>query len=1450
MKKLILILAALLLPAAWQVQAAPSAKLLVGDGETVEDIYAPDLDSPLISYADQMTVNAIQYGDGGGLDALIDGDAGTWFHSSYGPTSTITDEEGNQQTINNLYPAEKHWIQFELDDPQTAIFFTWVIRSSAYNDTPDDVTFLVTNTPEEAKSWTEAIRLKDLFTNYSSTSQMSGQEYTSPMITFDAPYRYIRMVVNRTFSQRTEGTYGQYFWNMAEMQLYPARLVDDPQERLNIALVPFYDLGMQMYGIQDEFKGNTPGFYGAEEVDAFMEVFERAIVAADAMPAQAPTNEEVDEMIIQLRATYDALLASQVKVGTGYYRIINSNDAYYINQGVEKAMVASTDGKWLRWGTYSPDDLSAIWKFTLLDDDNFSIQNMASLTYIDFIDATSQHVPMTEEQTTGQIISPSKMGQFTIYNTQYNVPYHTESHNLGAGVEGYIVPWGNADEPNSVWYIYEVTEEELARVQEINDDVRIQADYQKAVAEAEVAMLTTIEYATDSENPYIINVSDDANLPEESQLWTNAFETQEGSLEALIDGNINSYFHSVYSYDVLDIHCLYADLGKPVDKFVFTFMPRQSAYLDIPADIVIYGTNDISNWEDESAWTEVKHLASGFPENASTSYTSPGILMDKPYRYLRFQVLNTFSQRSVTNSLGKVLHFFTLSEFQVYPCEFDEAHSQYYNVEGMKDAVDALRKIVNDLAAKPKVTRPDVTALEEAVQAVKDLYVDHGKLADELAVLIEEAERVVFKTTTPVKGLLTNASQFSANSVIQEGNFGNLLDENIDTYFHTNYSYGAIVPGTSEDDPDEVRYGATHNLQVDMLEPQNTVRIRFTPRNSGYRDWPVDIIIYATNDVNLGADPLSEDSEWEQVAAFNDGFPASITEWTSDEFDAGGNRYLRMVVNDTYSHKNEGNRLDPRGKPFFTLSEFQVMISVGMDEIQYSYVPDVKKWTDRLSALVAENKDKDKYEVWQRDIDAFEEAFAKLDSSFVHNDALMAAVSQARDMVEHAAVGTDFGYVPSQDVINTLEAAANAAYDVAHGRTLQPQMDAEVTKVENAMKAFVSKVKMPEMNHWYNIVNSAKTSENISYDDDGNEVVTIIHGYCSGKAIATKDYAIGDPISFGYYDLENDDATYGDAANAFWRFVPIEGTDFVGIQNMATGHYIGATTIQGDGDGRPVQTDEPAPYLIKYYGAGEILFYSQDSLNVNGSNVPLHAQERNGAPLVGWPVEHGNASCWTLKEVLDTQVLTLPAQMNTVSIMSLPFDIPEERSLSKLSAGDAHTYALSAVVANDDGTTSLELVEKEAIAAGEAFILTFGDFEDETAEHTTENLFVPRPTDVDPLASVDANGLVSAIGGIDLEEEGLGYIRNNKVAATTERVTTIPGLSGYIRASLCQSTGETPDLVLTCGTPLIDAIRAINVEADKTFAGSENVYDLGGRRVITPVKKGLYITRGRKVLVK
>ena len=1130
-------------------------------------------------------------------------------------------------------------------------------------------------------------------------------------------------------------------------------------------------------------------------------------------------------------------MASEIKVDSGYYRFISAYEEYYLQQEVEKAMVASTDGKWLRWGTYNEDDFSAIWILKKLEDGNFSIQNAQSKTYIDFIGGTSQHVPMVEEQATEQIFESVARGIFMIYNTQLKSPYHTESHSGGAGKEGYIVPWGNASQPHSTWYLRPVSQEEFERVRELGDQANIDRDFAIARAAANKALMQAMEYL-----PYITEVSNE-NTPDVSQLWSNALEHNEGSLENLIDEKINTHFHSEYSLNDLnsitdDYHCLFADLRTAADKFFWTFTPRQSEFLDIPQDVIIYGSNDISNWENPDTWTEIEHVTKGFPTDAATTYVSPQIQPETPYRYLKFEVLSNFSGRSNGNT---GVPYFTMSEFQIYSYNYDEAHSQYVHAEGMKEAVDALIALLNELDRKEVLTRPEVTALQEAVKKVNDLYVDHTELANELAALLPDAELAYHNATDCVRKLITKGSQFSVNSKIREGSFDSILDGDWDTHFSTDWSAGAQNPDGS--------YGAKHHLQVDLEDSYDDVRLRLVGRNSWYFDMPSDIDVYITNDPELGGNILSPTDEWTFLTNINEGLPEEPwVEWTSDDLHIDGNRYFRMVVNNTWMLSSETNtsRTDDEGMPFFTLAEFQLIQEADISDIQYGYVPDVKKWADRLAELIAENKDKEKYDVWPQDVAGIKEAMEALQNAYVHNDALLAEITKALDLAEHAEVGDDFAYVPSQDVIDALAAACDAATVVAKGHTLQPELDAEVIKLQTAEKAFLSKVKMPELNKWYNIVNVAVPRFQTQTDADGNTIEKDIQAYCAGKAMAVKSFTVGDSPSYGYYDSETEEATYDDAAAAFWRFVPIEGTDCVAIQNMLTSHYIGACTARGDATGKPLLTTEPAPYKVEYFGPGELILNSQDSLNLQNNYGPLHAQERNGGPLVAWPVEHGNASCWNVKEVSNEQDLTMPAKYNTISIMTLPFAIEEGRGIAALNPGEAQTYALAAIEQDEDGNACLNLVEKEAFAAGEPFFLVYGDIESEDAEVEDDFLYINRPADIDPQAQADGNGLVGTLSGTTLQEEGLGYIKNNSLLSSGAGRIKIPGLSGYIQAGLCRNSDESPDLVLTCNGALKNGLQVISVERRN---GNDAIYDLSGRRVQIATR-GLYIVNGKKLIVK
>ena len=297
----------------------------------------------------------------------------------------------------------------------------------------------------------------------------------------------------------------------------------------------------------------------------------------------------------------------------------------------------------------------------------------------------------------GQVFFLNDEGNYAIRSTNSN------SGSWAASAFWTVVEDNDEDElPNAT---YTMSGAQFIWKLEYDQDASLIPVYNYTLANAQALVDEALD-VVDYSKPYIKNVNE-SNDPEESQLWSNALETKEGSLGNLIDDNKNTFFHSAWSYSIEETHALFADLGEPVEEFVFTFSPRQSSYNDFPAEIVIYGSNDVSNWEDAATWTEVEHLTDGFPTNYDQDYTSPFIEMETAYRYFKFEVPKSYSQRGV---------YFNLSEFQVYP--FDPSISQYFTVDGMKDLVDGLQKLID---GQTGASWDAINELKEAMKAVEDL---------------------------------------------------------------------------------------------------------------------------------------------------------------------------------------------------------------------------------------------------------------------------------------------------------------------------------------------------------------------------------------------------------------------------------------------------------------------------------------------------------------------------------------------------------------------------------------------------------------------------------------------------------------------------------------------------------------------------------------------------------
>lgn len=227
---------------------------------------------------------------------------------------------------------------------------------------------------------------------------------------------------------------------------------------------PTKRLGAYLEGIRKQYfedtdiasvfpAGTAPGFYPQNLCDAFIQVYNQGVQAAQ----ENHTAEECAALRTGARDRMAELIASVNPVTDGYYFIVSGHSGFAER---DKTMAMYTDAsgllKWQEWKS----DLKYLFQITRLDNGLYSIQNIGTDMYINTIAGTSNDVPMSEKHTTDQIITSfNKMGQFFICNTANSLPYHTMRHNEGAGTGSTIVTWNGVAGSGSSWYLRPVDEE-------------------------------------------------------------------------------------------------------------------------------------------------------------------------------------------------------------------------------------------------------------------------------------------------------------------------------------------------------------------------------------------------------------------------------------------------------------------------------------------------------------------------------------------------------------------------------------------------------------------------------------------------------------------------------------------------------------------------------------------------------------------------------------------------------------------------------------------------------------------------------------------------------------------------------------------------------------------------------------------------------------------------------
>ena len=237
-------------------------------------------------------------------------------------------------------------------------------------------------------------------------------------------------------------------------------------------------------------------------------------------------------------------------------------------------------------------------------------------------------------------------------------------------------------------------------------------------------------------------------------------------------------------------------------------------------------------------------------------------------------------------------------------------------------------------------------------------------------------------------------------------------------------------------------------------------------------------------------------------------------------------------------------------------------------------------------------------------------------------------------------------------------------------------------------------------------------------------------------------------------------------------------------------------------------------YVISH--AGKIFWFFDKA---TGSDYSYIHAANNGANMVGW--DANTASQWYVIPATDVEIDMTAQGDKKYASAYLPFGV------SNVAGATAYTGALNAE------KNAIDMTATTAVPANNGFVLVG------TEDKATLT--------IGEAAAIEGNALTGTNTGIAFAEATpkanyLVFGVNNGTVGfyTPGNVTAIPANKAYINASAI--TGSA--IALNFG----NTVTGINAATINNGENKAPIYDLSGRRVWAPVKGGLYIQNGKKLV--
>lgn len=659
--------------------------------ETAKDY----IEEKRITSAEQMTSpfsqNDLGDQDGGNLGdgVLIDGNADTYWHSAWSAGEVETGS---------------HYIQLSGMEKLVGKSKIYVHRRKGGGNQFTEFTLRGSNDPEAAdEEWTT-------ITVQAMGNAEDGKEFTTPYFDAgDTPYSYVRVYATKST-----------FWHCAELQIYS--YLDNP----NSQFAALGELSTTLENTLNENEAKADADITIEDYEALLAAYEAflggMVDPTDLRNALADCAHATDGYVegtapgywsdATARETFDKLYAEVSDYDKSGRYTAEQNRKYVAALRLAARNVTASANRPATDKWYSikvPSE--ALYDENGWDKNNVNEENTPAPLYDNYF-GVGQGQDLDDNLYDYWGIDPSDI---------------REGIGMYALDKEYIDDNGYTD--GSLFRFIPMTNGKLI----LNDITDLAARGREALD-----MTTTYSYGKDL-------------ITDKSQLSSNASDRAEGLyLENLIDGNVNTFWHSDWHGEATAPHYLQVKLPEPVSGAVQVRMTRRQGYDygDIRRMYVTAGN-------DGNEWTNIGYVEFPFGKVSETILTNP-IRLDGSYTQLRFILAQRGGDNTDYNPFDtEKWTYFHAAEFQVRKVE--EASEP-------TPAATALKEVLDNTAL---ILRKDLTAEDYATMLAAYNAMRSEVNAGEMPVVPAMKEKAGYSYALQNKacGLFINTADRNSNAV-------------------------------------------------------------------------------------------------------------------------------------------------------------------------------------------------------------------------------------------------------------------------------------------------------------------------------------------------------------------------------------------------------------------------------------------------------------------------------------------------------------------------------------------------------------------------------------------------------------------------------------------------------------------------------------------------------------